>query len=169
MKAFAAAVLPRILSALEWVTAGLLFTMMMLTFIDVVGRYVFTAPVFGAAEMIQFLLAITIFAGLGLVNAHDDHIVVELFEPALKRRMGPVHRYIVQGFSVAAMAFITWELYQFALEAYELNKITIVLEWPLVWVAGAISFLSFVSMIAQILGLFLAEEEHDISDHASPL
>ncbi|MEO0664650.1 MAG: TRAP transporter small permease [Pseudomonadota bacterium] len=167
MKAFASAVLPRILGALEWVTALLLFTMMMLTFIDVVGRYVFTAPVFGAAEMIQFLLAITIFAGLGLVNASDDHIVVELFEPALKRRMGAVHRYIVQIFSVGAMAFITWELYEFALEAHHLEKITIVLEWPLVWVAGSVSFLSAVSLVAQLLGLALAEPEHH--DHTSAL
>lgn len=103
------------------------------------------------------------------MNAHDEHIVVELFEPALRRRMGPLHRYIVQGFSVAAMAFITWELYKFALEAHQLNKITIVLEWPLVWVAGSISLLSLVSLVAQILGLFLAEETHDITDHASPL
>lgn len=169
MKPYATAILPRILTALEWISALLLFTMMLLTFIDVVGRYVFTAPIFGAAEMIQFLLAITIFAGLGLVNAHDDHIVVELFEPSIKRRLGASHRYIVQGFSVAAMAFITWELYQFAAEAHELDKITIVLEWPLVWVAGAISVLSFMSLIAQILGLFLAEPEHAITDHSSPL
>ncbi|MEM1235565.1 MAG: TRAP transporter small permease [Pseudomonadota bacterium] len=169
MKRFAAAVLPRITGGLEWISALLLFTMMMLTFIDVVGRYIFTAPVFGAAEMIQFLLAISIFAGLGIVNARDDHIVVELFEPALKRRMGPVHRYIVQGFSVCAMAFITWELYQFAKEAQELQKTTIVLEWPLVLVAGSVSFLSLMSLIAQILGLFLAEPEHGISDNASPL
>ncbi|MEM9224442.1 MAG: TRAP transporter small permease [Pseudomonadota bacterium] len=169
MKAIAAALLPRILTVLEWVCAILLFTMMMLTFVDVVGRYLFTAPIFGAAEMIQFLLAVTIFAGLSLVNAHDDHIVVELFEPAIKRAMGPVHRYIVQGFSVAAMAFITYELYKFAAEAHELNKITIVLEWPLVWVAGAIAVLSAVSLVAQILGLFLKEEDHTITDHASPL
>ncbi|MEM6637311.1 MAG: TRAP transporter small permease [Pseudomonadota bacterium] len=169
MKAFAAAALPRILSVLEWVSAILLFTMMMLTFIDVVGRYVFTAPVFGAAEMIQFLLAITIFAGLSLVNAHDDHIVVELFEPQIKRAMGPAHRYIVQGFSVFAMAFITWELTEFAIEAHQLGKITIVLEWPLVIVAGSVAVLSAVSLIAQILGLFLREPDHEATDHASPL
>jgi TRAP-type C4-dicarboxylate transport system permease small subunit len=169
MKGLAAIALPRILQVLEWVCAILLFTMMMLTFIDVVGRYLFTAPVFGAAEMIQFLLAITIFAGLSLVNAHDDHIVVELFEPAIKRKLGPMHRYIVQGFSVLAMAFITWELYQFAREAHELAKTTIVLEWPLVAVAGSVAVLSATSLIAQILGLFLAEEDHAVTDHASPL
>ncbi|MEM9429711.1 MAG: TRAP transporter small permease [Pseudomonadota bacterium] len=169
MTAFARRALPRILGVLEWVSALLLFTMMMLTFVDVVGRYLFTAPIFGAAEMIQFLLAITIFAGLSLVNAHDDHIVVELFEPAIKRRMGPLHRYIVQGFSVLAMAFIAWELVKFALEAHALDKMTVVLEWPLVAVAGAMAVLSLISLLTQILGLLLAEEAHGPTDHASPL
>lgn len=35
---------------LEWLSGALLFTMMALTFCDVVGRYVFNAPIFGAAE-----------------------------------------------------------------------------------------------------------------------
>ena len=49
MHAFAQAVLPPIVRAAEIFTALLLFVMMVLTFADVVGRYVFTAPIFGAA------------------------------------------------------------------------------------------------------------------------
>ena len=169
MRRFARAALPPILIALEILSAILLFIMMALTCVDVVGRYVFTAPVFGAAEMIQFLLAITIFAGLGLVNAHDDHIVVELFEDRIRRRIPRLHRYIVQGFSVFAMAVIAWELTQFAMEAYALGKITIVLEWPLVIVAGSVAALSFVSLVAQLLGLALEEPAHGVEDHASKI
>ena len=99
----------------EIVTAALIFIMMMLTFADVVGRYVFTAPIFGAAEMIQFLLAMTIFAGLCLVNARDEHITVELFEVQLDRWMpATVRRIIIQLFSVGVMAIIAFQLYQFA-------------------------------------------------------
>lgn len=169
MQALARTILPRILAVLEIFSATLLFLMMMLTFVDVIGRYVFTAPVFGAAEMIQFLLAMTIFGGLSLVNAHDDHISVELFEPALDRWIPRTRRILVQVFSVIVMTIIAWELTQFAIEAHRLGQITVVLEWPLVIVAGAVAALSVVSLLAQLLGLMLPEAPHDIIDHASPL
>ena len=169
MQALARSILPRILAVLEIFSATLLFLMMTLTFVDVIGRYVFTAPIFGAAEMIQFLLAMTIFGGLSLVNAYDDHISVELFEPMLDRWIPRTRRILVQVFSVIVMTIIAWELTKFAIEAHELGKITVVLEWPLVIVAGAVATLSVISLLAQLLGLMLPETPHDIVDHASPL
>lgn len=169
MQALARKILPRILSVLEVLSSVLLFLMMMLTFADVIGRYVFTAPIFGAAEIIQFLLAMTIFGGLSLVNAHDDHISVELFEPMLDRWIPRTRRILVQVFSVVVMTIIAWELTKFAIEAHQLGKITVVLEWPLVIVAGAVAALSVISLIAQLLGLMLPKEPHDVLDHASRL
>ena len=159
MRAFAEAVLPPLLWIAEIVTAALLFVMMMLTFADVVGRYVFTAPIFGAAEMIQFLLAMTIFGGLCLVNARDEHITVELFELQLDRWISPaLRRIIVQLFSVGMMAVIAYQLYQFALESERVGSKTVVLEWPFAAVAFTVAGLSAVSLIMQILGLMLPKE-----------
>jgi TRAP-type C4-dicarboxylate transport system permease small subunit len=154
---FAKVALPPILKILEAICSVLIFTMMILTFADVIGRYVFISPIFGAAEMIQFLLAMTIFAGLSLVNAHDDHITVDLFEPFLDQFMPNVRRFLVQTFSVVVMAIITVEMTRFALEAHQLSSITVVLEWPLVIVSGAVAALSAVSLIVQILGLISPE------------
>ncbi|MEM7021921.1 MAG: TRAP transporter small permease [Pseudomonadota bacterium] len=134
-------------------SAVLLFTMMILTFVDVVGRYVFTAPVFGAAEMIQFLLAMTIFAGLGLVNAADDHISVDLFDRPLSRLLPRLRPFLIQLFSLAAMVIIAYQLIEFAIEAEQNNRITVVLEWPLAVVSFAIAGLSGLSLLAQVLGL----------------
>lgn len=169
MQSVARAVLPRILSVLEVVSATLLFVMMTLTFVDVIGRYVFIAPVFGAAEMIQFLLAMTIFGGLSLINATDSHITVELFEPWLKRRIPRLQPIIVQSFSVIVMAIIAWQLTVFAIESHELGSFTVVLEWPLVVVAGTVAGLSVISLIAQILGLILSGDPIVTHDHGEPL
>ncbi len=155
MEKLARAALSPILVVLEWVSAVLIFVMMMVTFADVVGRYLLGAPIFGAAEMIQFLLAMTIFAGLSLVNAHDDHIAVELFEARIKSKIPHLHHVLVQGFSVVAMAVIAWQLAQYALEAAHHNSTTVVLEWPVAIVAGVIAFLSFISLLVQLLGLML--------------
>jgi TRAP-type C4-dicarboxylate transport system permease small subunit len=158
MGKFAKVALPPILKILEAICSVLIFTMMILTFADVIGRYVFISPIFGAAEMIQFLLAMTIFAGLSLVNAHDDHITVDLFEPFLDRFIPNVRRFLVQTFSVVVMAIITVEMTRFALEAHHHKSITVVLEWPLVIVSGAVAALSAVSLIVQILGLVSPEK-----------
>jgi len=158
MRTFAEKALPPILYLLEGLCALLIFTMMMLTFADVIGRYVFTAPIFGAAEMIQFLLAMTIFAGLSLVNAYDDHITVDIFEPFLDRHIPKTRRFLVQAFSVLVMAIIAIEMIEFALEAHELNGITVVLEWPLAIVSGFVALLSAVSLVVQILGLMLPNQ-----------
>jgi TRAP-type C4-dicarboxylate transport system permease small subunit len=156
MRAIAGAVLPPLIRIAEIVTALLLFTMMMLTFADVIGRYVFTAPIFGAAEMIQFLLAMTIFGGLCLANARDEHITVELFEARLDRLFPATRRIIVQAFSVGMMAVIAYQLYQFARDAQRVGSKTVVLEWSFATVAYTVAGLSVVSLVAQILGLMLS-------------
>jgi TRAP-type C4-dicarboxylate transport system permease small subunit len=157
MRALAQAVLPPLIRIAEIVTAFLMLVMMMLTFVDVVGRYVFTAPVFGAAEMIQFLLAMTIFGGLCLVNARDEHITVELFEPLLDRRFPVARRIIVQLFSVGVMAIIAYQLYEFAQDVWKIGSRTVVLEWPFAVVAFTVAGLSVVSLVAQILGLMVQQ------------
>ncbi len=168
MRAFAQIVLPPLIRVAEIVTAALMFIMMMLTFADVVGRYVFTAPIFGAAEMIQFLLAMTIFAGLCLVNARDEHITVELFDVQLDRLMpATVRRIIIQLFSVGVMAVIAYQLYQFAREAERIGSKTVVLEWPFAAVAFTVAGLSAVSLVMQILGLMLPKETHRPDDFGS--
>jgi TRAP-type C4-dicarboxylate transport system permease small subunit len=160
MRAFAQALLPPLIRIAEIASALLLFAMMMLTFADVVGRYVFTAPIFGAAEMVQFLLAMTIFAGLCLVNARDEHITVELFESQLDRLFPVSRRIVVQTFSVGMMAVIAYQLFEFAVNAERIGRKTVVLEWSFASVAFTVAGLSVVSLIAQILGLMLPRQPH---------
>lgn len=164
MRAFAQAVLPPLIRIAEIITAILLFVMMMLTFIDVIGRYVFTAPIFGAAEMIQFLLAMTIFGGLCLINARDEHITVELFESQIDRWLPHVRRIVVQLFSVVVMTIIAVELFKYALDAQKIGSKTVVLEWPFAVVAFTIAGLSMVSLIAQLLGLLLPRGPRHFTD-----
>ncbi len=153
LSAYAERLLGWLLPLMRLASAALLLAMMILTFVDVVGRYVFTAPVFGAAEMIQFLLAMTIFAGLALVNASDDHISVDLFDRPLSRLLPRLRPVLIQLFSLIAMMIIAFQLTEFAIEAKQNDRITVVLEWPLAAVAFAIAGLSCLSLVAQILGL----------------
>ena len=144
-----------IIKGLELLTSVFLVIMMVITFVDVLGRYIFNAPIFGANEMISSLLALVIFAGLGIANARDDHIVVELLDHRVRRLSPKVYEIVIQSFSVFVMVLIAFVLFELALEAYHQNALTYVLEIPLAYVAGAVSFLAALSVVSQLMGIYL--------------
>ncbi len=148
--------LSKAMVALENFSSVIILIMMLLTFADVIGRYILNKPIFGASEMISALLALAIFSGLGVTNARDDHITVELFEEPVKRLFGPtLYEIIIQLFSVVAMTLIAVVLFEHAIESYQLNSLTVVLEMPLYYVTGFVSFLALLSVVSQITGVVL--------------
>lgn len=156
-----------IVRALEVLCSIVLAAMMLLTFVDVIGRYILGAPIFGASEMISTMLALTIFLGLGIANARDRHIVVELFDSRVRNLAPRTYDMIVQGFSIAAMCLIVGVLFQQAVEAAHLGSTTVVLEWPLAWITGTVAVLAALSVVSQVLGLIVGaggRGEHNLED-----
>jgi TRAP-type C4-dicarboxylate transport system permease small subunit len=145
----------RSITALETFSSSVIFIMMLLTFADVIGRYVLNKPIFGASEMISALLALAIFSGLGVTNARDEHIMVELFIEPTRKLLSPfIYEIVVQAFSVSAMLLIAVVLFEHALESYTLNSLTVVLELPLYYVTGSIALLALISVISQMIGIY---------------
>ena len=149
-------ILKKAITTLENVSSVVIFVMMVLTFVDVIGRYAFHKPIFGGTEIISALLALSIFSGLGVINARDDHITVELFEEAFRWRLTPiVYEVLVQLFSVVAMSLIAAVLFEHAWEGYKLKKLTEVLEMPVYYTSGAIAVFAVISVLSQITGVVL--------------
>ena len=155
-----------IIKALEILSMVLLMLMMILTFIDVIGRYILNQPLFGANEMISSLLAVLIFSGLGIANARDDHIVVELLDHRVRRLSPKVYEIVIQAFSVFVMSLIAYVLFELAVEAYHQKTLTFVLEIPMAYVAGSVSFLATLSVISQIMGIYLKATAKPVQDQA---
>lgn len=149
-------VLAKAIAALETISSVVILIMMILTFVDVIGRYVFHKPIFGGTEIVAALLALAIFSGLGVINARDDHIVVELFEYPARNLVGPLaYEVSIQVFSVACMTLIAVVLFEQAWESYRHNKLTVVLEMPVYYVTGIVALLAVISVISQITGVAL--------------
>ncbi|MDP5220699.1 TRAP transporter small permease [Ruegeria sp. 2205SS24-7] len=151
-----------IIRVLEVLCSIVLAAMMLLTFVDVIGRYLLGAPVFGASEMISTMLALTIFMGLGIANARDKHIVVELFDHKIRALSPRLYDVVVQGFSIIAMLLIVYVLWEQAVEAAHVGSMTVVLEWPLAWITGTVAALAALSVVSQILGLIVARPDDHI-------
>lgn len=157
----AASILNGIVRVLEVLSSIVLAAMMLLTFVDVIGRYILGAPVFGASEMISTMLAFTIFLGLGLANARDRHIVVELIDSKVRNLAPRAYDILIQGFSIFAMCLIVYVLIEQAREAAHVNSTTVVLELPLAWITGPVAGLAALSVVSQILGLIVGHPAED--------
>ena len=88
--------------------SAILLAMMLLTFVDVVARYLFNRPVRGAFEMTELMLVVLIFAGLPLVSYRDEHALMDFID----RLLGPRARWwleqAVQALCAAAMFLLAW-------------------------------------------------------------
>ena len=70
----------------KFVEALLILTlsgMVLLTFIDVIGRRLFGTPLYGAHDATEHLMAIMVFCGLPLLTAARGHLAVDLFDKYL--------------------------------------------------------------------------------------
>ena len=67
----------RVEGVLGVAASAILLVMMLLTFLDVVLRYLFNRPMAGAFEVTELLLLVLIFAGLPLVTYADEHALMD--------------------------------------------------------------------------------------------
>lgn len=76
----------RLDAALGFAAAVILFVLMLVTFVDVVGRYLFNHPLRGAFEGTELMLLVLIFAGLPLVSRADEHVTMDFVDHMLGAR-----------------------------------------------------------------------------------
>src|SRR6185369_3514159 len=90
--------------------SALLFGMMVLTFFDVVGRYLLNRPIRGAFEITELGLLVLIFAGLPLVSHADEHVTMDFIDRILPERAVPVLIRAVHALVAAVFFFLTWQV-----------------------------------------------------------
>ena len=102
----------------------------LLTFADVFARYLFSAPIRGSVEIIQFAMALVIFTALPLVTRHRGHVTVSLIDSVLPAAGRRVQRVLCDALSLVALALLTWRLWLQAGDDVAASTHTIVLGWP---------------------------------------
>lgn len=97
--------------ALGAAAAALLFSLMLLTAADVVGRYIFNSPIRGAFEITELLLLALIFAGLPLASRADEHVTLDFIDMLLGSRGRLLLRrlsHLVCGLLILGLAWRVW-------------------------------------------------------------
>ena len=110
--------------------SAILFLMMLLTFVDVVGRYLFSAPVRGGFEVTELMLLVLIFAGLPLVSRADEHVTMDFIDKLFGERGRQRVQRTAHAACAAVMFGLTWLVWIKANRIAAYNDATDVLRIP---------------------------------------
>ena len=88
----------------------LLSCLMLVTFVNVVARYLFNRPIRGAFEVTELLLLVLIFAGLPLVSHADEHVTMDFIDRMLPAPAVPVLVRAVHAVVAAVFFFLAWQV-----------------------------------------------------------
>ena len=146
-------VLGRLEMLLSLFVALVLFALMVLRCVDVVGRYVFNAPVPGTSELTGLGLALIIFAALPIITAHSEHVSVGLLEMVGGRYTRRIERVTLLVTSLAALSLMAWRLWDKAQSLASYGDFTSYLNVP---VAPFAYFMSVMTALAvAVIGLHI--------------
>lgn len=131
----------------------LLFAMMVITFIDVFGRYLFSSPLPGAFEMTEMLMGTLIFAGLPLICEREEHIIVSLIDPYLGAGLRVMQRVLRNLMGAGVLGVASWVVWEKAGKLAADGDVTAYLYLPKAPVAYMMSVFCALSVLFFILNL----------------
>ena len=127
---------------------------MLLTFCDVIGRYVFNAPIVGTVEVTELLMGMMVYLGVGLTTHARGHIRVDIIIDRLPPRIQAFLDALTLTISIVLVVLVCWHLWLKAGVTVEKNDLTQIMEWPIwpaAYVMAAASLLMVTSMLLQLV------------------
>lgn len=98
-------------TALGLAASVILFALMVVTFVDVIGRYLFNHPLRGAFESTELMLLVLIFAGLPLVSHADEHVTMDFIDHMLGTRGRTLLMRVSHLICTAALLLLSWQIW----------------------------------------------------------
>jgi TRAP-type transport system small permease protein len=129
----------------------LLLCMMVLTFADVVARYLLDRPIRGAFEITELALLVLIFAGLPLVSHADEHVTMDFIDRILPQRLVEPWLRLMHGICASIMFFLAWQVWLKAVKIYTYGDTTEVL---LIAVGPFVYFMSAMIALTGLVHVF---------------
>lgn len=136
------------------IAALILFSMMILTCSDVIGRYFLNAPVFGAFELTELLLACLIFTGLPLVTLRQEHISVDVLDGVTPDRVLRIQHVIASFVAAIATSYLAWRLSIRGVNMLAAGETTAQLKLPLGYLAHVMSVLMALTAVSFFILIF---------------
>lgn len=141
----------RVFLALAWVAGGLAVVMMTTTFSDVIMRYFFNHPIFGAFEITEISMGLIVFFALPMmIRARENITVTVLFDsfPPPLRRAAVVLSDLT---GAAVCALIAWRMWLYGERLVRFREVTLELQVPRGLIAQGMAALMALAALAFLL------------------
>ena len=144
-----------------WVAGTALLAMVLVTVIDVFGRYILGKPVTSGHALVQALVFLVVFLGLPLLSSSRGYMQVELLKSALPPALAQIRERLIEGAAAVCLtAFGLQFLWQGRYYSYR-GEFIEMLEIPLAWFAYLGGVLCLFAALLTIARLFLPPAESD--------
>ncbi|MDY7117905.1 TRAP transporter small permease, partial [Halomonas sp. SSL-5] len=128
-----------------------LFGMMLLTTVDVGGRYFFNAPILGTVELTQLMLAALVFLSLPVVCWRQEHVSVDLLDAVFPARLVWLREVIVNLLVTAALWMMAQRVWALAERSFSWGDVTEFLRIPYGYLIGLISIMLALSALLTLV------------------
>ncbi|HEX7006038.1 MAG TPA: TRAP transporter small permease [Alphaproteobacteria bacterium] len=142
---------PKLLHALGLAMCVLLFGLMILTTVDVTGRYLFNNPVPGAVEFTELGLGMLVFGSLPLITTRQEHITIDILDFFFRGKRKHAQQVFVNLLGVVITGFIGWRIFVKAQELASYGDVSINMKLPLAPIAYFMSLMAVVSAVIMLL------------------
>lgn len=150
--------------------AGLiLFFLVGLTFLDVIMRYIFSSPIFGARDVLEMGMIVVISLGFPFTWRVGGHIVVDLLPDYGFAFLTAGRDIFVRIIGIIIFGFLAWRSWHTAEDAALFNEKTNMIELPFqpfLWLLAFASVFQAAVLLTESIRILLKQNiEHSIRLH----
>lgn len=129
----------------------LLIPMMLLTSADVVGRAVWSRPIYGTVELSSYMLAIFILLGVAYTHQVKGHVRVTMLLSRLPKRAAMALDMITILLSLFIIALLAWQGWVVGMEERAVSDMLRVPQRPFKLLVSAAAFLLWLELLIDLV------------------
>ena len=131
-----------------------LTVLVLITVVDVFGRYLLGIPLSGTSEITEIVLGILIYIGLPYISKNEEHISVSLLSNYLPNNFKIIHKILVNFIVTLILLVIARQLYLHGIDLKSYQEVTTFLEIPKAPIAFAMALLTILASFNTIMNMF---------------
>lgn len=139
-----------------------LFAMMAVAFIDVVGRSFFSAPMPGATELTELLVAATVCCVMPSLAWRGMHATIDVLDAFVPARLRPFQLAAADLISAVCFSFVAWRVWIEGDKTARFGGKTPLLEVPMAPVLYVSAIFFALAGLAFVLAIFRPNDPDDL-------
>lgn len=146
---------------LNMIASVTLFALMVITCVDVFGRYVLNIPLTGSTELTEMALCVLVFSVFPVNAWRNEYIVVDMLDRFTSPIVHLLRTVLLNVIGAIALYFLGSRIMTLALRSLDYGERSEYLSIPLGWAMGFIALMCWLTVIVLLsFGLMSAYERY---------